>query len=85
MKRARFAIEAKCSRVVSESASIWTSYLRRIATPSSNASIESRPKPVAEQRRFAVDLVDADVLEIEDINQQLFELLLQRIHRANLL
>src|SRR5881394_1328567 len=45
MNRARLAIEAKCSRVTSESASIFTAYLRRMATPNSSASIESRPSP----------------------------------------
>src|SRR5258705_515950 len=45
MKRARFAMEAKCSRVFSESTSICTSYFLRIATPNSSASIESTQPP----------------------------------------
>src|SRR6185503_7323182 len=39
------------------------------------------PETVAEQRRLAIDVIDADVLEIEDLNEQPFELLLQLLHR----
>ena|SRR6516225_1194513 len=34
----------------------------------------------AEQRSVAIDLLDAQVLEIEDFNEQLLEFLLQAIH-----
>src|SRR5688572_10616845 len=41
-------------------------------------------EPIAEERRFAIDLIDSDVFQIQDLDQQVLELLFQGIHSARI-
>src|SRR6185295_16009792 len=80
------------SRQIRDGAKMLTRLLRIrvdlhvVAFPDGNPQLEGvdgiETQTRAEQRCFAVDLLHTDVLEIQDINEQLFELPFQLVHLA---
>ena len=71
---------SKIARISSFDPCTLISYFFRIATPSSNPSIESSPSPSTNNGFVAVDVLGRDVFEVERAYDELFQFAFEVSH-----